>query len=53
VAGILVTVVLQGAFDSWLRPWGLPSLTAPFCVATWLFLWPRFSWDQKEGVAIR
>jgi urea transporter len=52
VTGILVTVVLQGAFDSWLRPWGLPSLTAPFCVATWLFLWPRLDWDKKEGVAI-
>jgi urea transporter len=24
-----------------LAPWGLPTLTAPFCIATWLFLLPR------------
>jgi urea transporter len=49
VLGVVVTVALQGAFDVWLRPWGLPSLTAPFCVATWLFLWPLFRWDQVEA----
>jgi urea transporter len=42
VAGILFTVVAQMAFDTWLRPWGLPSLTGPFCLTTWLFLWPQF-----------
>jgi urea transporter len=49
VLGILVTVVLQGALDVWLAPWGLPSLTAPFCLATWLFLWPLYRWDQTEA----
>jgi urea transporter len=49
VLGILVTVVLQGALDVWLAPWGLPALTAPFCLATWLFLWPLYRWDQTEA----
>jgi urea transporter len=46
--GILVTVVLQGALDALLHPWGLPTLTAPFCVATWLFLWPQYRWDRPK-----
>jgi urea transporter len=48
VAGILFTVVLQGTMDRFLQPWGLPSLTAPFCLTTWLFLWPLFRWDNRQ-----
>lgn len=42
VAGIVATVFIQGAMDVIFEPWGLPTLTGPFCVATWLFLFPKY-----------
>ncbi len=42
LAAIITTVFIQGAMDVIFEPWGLPTLTAPFCVATWLFLLPRY-----------
>jgi urea transporter len=42
LCGIFFTVILQAAMDTLLLPWGIPSLTAPFCIATWLFLLPMF-----------
>ncbi len=42
LCGILFTVIVQAALDTLLLPWGIPSLTAPFCIATWLFLLPMF-----------
>lgn len=39
--GTLFTVVLQGAMNAALAPLGIPTLTAPFIFATWLFLLPR------------
>jgi urea transporter len=44
--GILFTVFVQAAMDALLLPFGLPSLTAPFCIATWLFLLPMFPLDN-------
>lgn len=32
----------------WLSPVGIPSLTAPFCIATWLFLLPLLKLDERE-----
>lgn len=29
-------------------PWGIPTLTAPFCVATWLFLLPEAVMAEKN-----
>lgn len=45
--GIVVTVFIQGATDMLTLPFGLPSLTAPFCIATWLFLLPMYRFDEK------
>jgi urea transporter len=39
--GIIFTVVAQGALDTALTPIGIPTLTAPFVIVTWLFLLPK------------
>ena len=39
--GVVFTVVVQGALDAALGPVGIPTFTAPFVVATWLFLLPK------------
>lgn len=39
--GIVFTVVVQAALTTMLAPFGVPTLTAPFVVATWLFLLPK------------
>ena len=41
VLGVLFTVIVQGALDVALTPIGIPTLTAPFVFATWLFLLPK------------
>lgn len=46
--GIIVTAFVQGAMNVWLSPVGIPSLTAPFCIATWLFLLPLLKLDERE-----
>lgn len=43
VLGIVMTVFIQAAMNAFFAPMGLPTLTGPFCVATWLFLFPAFS----------
>lgn len=45
--GIFATVFIQVGMDVLLDPVGLPTLTAPFCLATWLFLWPHFDLDKR------
>lgn len=39
--GIIFTVFVQAAMDIALTPVGIPTLTAPFIFATWLFLLPK------------
>ena len=39
--GTVFTVVVQGAMNVALAPLGVPTLTAPFVLVTWLFLLPR------------
>ena len=39
--GTVFTVVVQGALNVLLTPFGIPTLTAPFVLVTWLFLLPR------------
>jgi urea transporter len=41
LAGTVFTVLVQAAMNMALAPFGLPTLTGPFVVATWLFLLPR------------
>lgn len=46
--GTLFTVVAQAALNVALAPLGLPALTAPFVLCTWLFLLPQ---QQPHDVA--
>lgn len=40
--GIIVTVIFQAASYSLMLPYGIATLTAPFCLTTWIFLLPRY-----------
>lgn len=46
--GIVMTIFIQAALNIALAPLGMPTLTAPFCVATWLFLLPLIKFDDNE-----
>lgn len=46
--GIVVTVFIQAGMDAMMIPFGMPTFTAPFCLATWLFLLPLYKLDEKE-----
>ena len=52
VFGVIATVFIQAAMNALLAPVGLASLTAPFCIATWLFmlplLAPQIASDSKK-----
>lgn len=41
LVGTIFTVVVQGAMNVVVTPFGIPTLTGPFVLATWLFLLPR------------
>ena len=42
VLGIIATVFVQAAMNAFFSPMGLPTLTGPFCVTTWIFLFPGY-----------
>ena len=46
--GIIVTVFIQAGMDAMMMPFGMPTFTAPFCLATWLFLLPLYKFDEKK-----
>lgn len=48
--GIVVTVFVQAAMNVLLSPAGIATLTAPFCITTWLFLLPllRFGGEKPD-----
>ncbi len=48
LVGIVVTVFVQAGMDVMLTPLGIPTLTAPFCLTTWLFLLPLIRFDHVE-----
>jgi urea transporter len=48
VLGIIFTVFLQAGMDALMLPFGIPTLTAPFCIAAWLFLLPLYRFNDKE-----
>ncbi|MDM0015550.1 urea transporter [Variovorax sp. J22P168] len=35
------TVIVQGAMDTLMSPWGIPTLTAPYVLTMWLFTLPK------------
>ena len=42
VIGIIATVFVQAAMNAFFAPMGLPTLTGPFCITTWIFLFPAY-----------
>lgn len=46
VAGIIGTFFIQAGMDVFMEPWGIPTLTGPFCIATWLFLLPLYNFGS-------
>lgn len=46
VLGIITTVFVQGAMNALFGPFGIATLTAPFCIITWIFLLPRLNLDN-------
>lgn len=44
--GAAFTVIVQAALNVALTPFGIPALTAPFVLVSWLFLLPRQSFDD-------
>lgn len=48
ILGIVVTVFMQGAMNALFNPFGIATLTAPFCITTWLFLLPRLNLDTPS-----
>jgi urea transporter len=46
--GIVVTLFIQAGMNALMRPFGLPTFTAPFCIATWLFLLPLYKFDSRK-----
>lgn len=47
-AGVIATVFIQAGMDAFMLPWAMPTLTAPFCIATWLFLLPHYKLDKRD-----
>ena len=46
--GIFASFFIQAAMDTLFAPIGIPTFTAPFCIATWLFLLPHLELDKKR-----
>lgn len=46
VVATIFTVVVQGAMNVVTTPFGIPTLTGPFVLVTWLFLLPRQKFDS-------
>ncbi len=51
--GTVFTVITQAAFNVALEPLGIPALTGPFVLVTWLFLLPRQCFAPTPGDAGR
>lgn len=48
VIATIATVFIQAAMDVFVTPIGIPTLTGPFCIATWLFLLPVYKFNSIE-----
>lgn len=48
LTGIVATVFVQAAMNTFLAPLGLATLTGPFCITTWLFLFPSYKWLKQQ-----
>lgn len=48
IMGTIVTVFIQAAMNAFFSPMGLPTLTGPFCLGTWIFLLPAYKFFQPK-----
>lgn len=48
VVGATLTMFVQAGVNLFLEPLGLPALTGPFCLTTWLFLLPLLKFDTRS-----
>lgn len=48
IAGTIATVFVQAGMDAFMEPWGIPTLTGPFCIATWLFMWQGYKLSLND-----
>lgn len=48
LVGIVATLFAQAALNVLLAPVGLPALTAPFCLVTWIFLLPMLPLEPRD-----
>lgn len=46
--GAVATLFAQAALNVFLEPLGMPALTAPFCITSWLFLLPLLRLDKNK-----
>jgi urea transporter len=46
------SVVAFAAIAVFLSPIGMPALTAPFVLTTWLFLWPKAGFRALQPVPL-
>lgn len=46
--GVVVTVFVQAGMNVLAEPMGIATLTAPFCITTWLFLLPLIRFDDVQ-----
>jgi urea transporter len=49
---VVFSVPVFAAIAVLLSPIGMPALTAPFVLTTWLFLWPKASFGTLQPVAL-
>jgi urea transporter len=49
---VVVSVPVFAAIAVLLSPIGMPALTAPFVLPTWLFLWPKAGFRALEPVPL-
>ncbi len=48
LAAVVFTVFVQAGMDAFLSPVGIATLTAPFCVTTWIFMLPMYKLNDKK-----
>lgn len=46
LAAVIATQFVQMGMDAFMLPLGIPTLTGPFCITTWLFLLPLYQLDE-------
>lgn len=50
IVAIITTVFVQAGMNALFEPFGIATLTAPFCITTWIFLLPRLNLQNTSTV---